>query len=194
MYFALLRCKRYLIALTIAVLFGIISRINVAHAHSCGHGDCSYVWPNAILSSNEEIISYVSIIGISLLAAILIFKFVYLQRKDYYLVKYSPTSDRINRVLFEGRDKRKIFAAIPFLAFGGLLFVASIQMLFAYGFTEYESCQSYRMPICQTTTYANTAFIVILYSLPFIGGGAFLLVTGVRAISLVTMKKEQLCH
>jgi len=189
----MLQFERLLALGGILVVFTIGTTYN-AYGHSCGHGDCSYVWPNAILSSNEEIISYVSIIGIALLAAILIFKFVYLQRKDYYLVKYSPASDRINRVLFEGRDKRKMFAAIPFLAFGGLLFVASIQMLFAYGFTEYESCQSYRMPTCQTTTYANTAFIVILYSLPFIGGGAFLLVTGIRAISLVTMKKEQLCH
>lgn len=168
----------------------IASITDKAYGHSCGHSQACYVWPSGVLSSYYDIVSYVSIIGLVLLAAILIFKFDYLRRKDYYLVKYSPASDRINRLLFKGRDKRKIFAAIPFLAFGGLIFAIAVQVLFTYGFAEYESCEPYRMPMCQTTTYANTSFVAILLSLPFLGGGIFLLITGIKDISLVTMKKE----
>lgn len=182
------------------MLAGILSALVVgtggnAYAHSCNHGDCSYVWPDAILSSNQEIISYVSIIGMALVVVMLIFKFDYLQHRDFYVARYNPVSDHINRLLFEGRDKRKIVAAMPFLAFGSFLLIASLNFWLTYGDKVIERCYDDdtdpRPPGCEPTSYSAIAASVILFSLPFTGGGAFLLITGLKNVSLVTMKKNE---
>jgi hypothetical protein len=142
----LLQFKHLLALSTILLVVAISSNMNSAYGHGCqGHGfTCFTPWPTGVLLTYSEVIIIVSVVGLALAVAMLIFKFGYLQCKDFYVAKYHPTSDHINRLLFEGReDKRKIIAAIPFLAFGGLLLAVGLQILITYGYDEYETLAVY---------------------------------------------------
>ena len=110
--------------LALSLIFGVISIApHAAYGHGCEGQDCYWYmpWSTAVLSSYSEVANVVSVVGMALIVAMMIFKFEYLQRSDFYAARYSPVANRINKVLFKGRDKRKIIAAIPFLIFGGYL-------------------------------------------------------------------------
>jgi hypothetical protein len=133
-------------------------------------------WPTAVLSSYSEVGNVVSAVGMILVAAMIIFKFEYLQHRDFYAVRYSPAANRINQVLFKGRDKRKIVAAIPFLTFGGYLAAIGLYSLLAFD-------------NLRTVDFAMTVAVI---TLPFLTAGVFLMVCGLKAISFVTLKKESI--
>ena len=174
--------KHRLLALGVVIIFvaAAANRIDAAYAHGCpaqlsGSYSCN-ISPTGILSSYSEIISIVSIVVMALIVAMLIFKFDYLQRRDFYAVKYSPTTSRINRLLFEGRDKRKIIVAMPFLVFGCYIIAEGLYSMFTYG----------------NLRSVDYAIMIVLFSLPFFAIGAFLIAFGLKAISFVTLKKEPL--
>ncbi|MGI0019586.1 MAG: hypothetical protein ACREAY_03855 [Nitrososphaera sp.] len=121
--------------LALGIIFGVTSITpHAAYGHGCqaqGWG-CFTPWPTAILSSYSEVTNIVSAVGMILIVAMIIFKFDYLQRSDFYAVRYSPAANRLDRLLFKGRDKRKIIAAMPFLIFGGYLAAAGLYSMFAF--------------------------------------------------------------
>jgi hypothetical protein len=160
------------------IIFGVTSIIapHAAYGHGCQAQGCGWYipWPTAILSSYSEVVNIVSAVGMVLMVAMIIFKFEYLPHRDFYAVRYSPAANRIDQVLFKGRDKRKIITAIPFLIFGGYLAAAGLYSLFAF----------------DNLRNIDFAMMVGVFTLPFLITGAFLMVFGLKAISFVTLKKE----
>jgi hypothetical protein len=115
-------------------------------------------------------------LDLALIVAIIVFKFEYLQDRDFYAVRYSPVANRMNKVLLKGRDKRKIVAAIPFLTFGGYIAAIGGYSLFAF----------------DNLRNVDFVIMVVVITLPFLTAGAFLMVCGLKAISFVTLKKESI--
>ena len=167
--------------LALVLTFGVASIIIAPHdayGHGCEGQDCYWYlpWPTAVLSSYSEVVNVVSAVGMALIVAIMVFKFEYLQHRDFYAVRYSPVANRINKVLFKGRDKRKIVAAIPFLTFGGYLAAIGWYSLFAF----------------DNLRNVDFVIMVVVITMPFLTAGAFLMISDLKAISFVTLKKESL--
>ena len=106
--------------LALGIIFGFTSfALHAAYGHGCrAHGcGCLTPGPTAALPSYSEVVHIVSAVGTVLIMAMIIFKFEYLQHRDFCAVRYGTAANRIHQILFKGRDKRKIIAAIPVLTF-----------------------------------------------------------------------------
>ena len=161
--------------LALGIIFAIVSFVpHSAYGHGCHSSDCLPPWPTGILSSYSDVAGIISLAGAGLTVAMLAFKFEYLQHRDFYTTRYHPVTDRINHLLFSGRDKRKIVAAIPFLIFGGYLASAGL-----YSLITFDNLRN-----------VDFAVMFAVITLPFLTAGAFLMVCGLKEISFVTLKKE----